>query len=350
MAKYRIALTAVALLATACGVVSGPQDGEAQTIRLVTHDSFYVSDGIIASFEEATGHTVELLQVGDVGTMVNQAVLSRDNPIADVMFGIDNTFLGRALDERLFLEYQSPGLDSVPDELELDFRVTPIDFGDVCLNYDIAGLAGRGIAPPSSLRDLTLDRYDDLLVVEHPGTSSPGLAFMIATIVEFGEDGAYSWLDYWSDLANNGVQVATGWEEAYYGSFSGGAGEGDRPLVVSYASSPPAEVIFADPPTDTAPTGVVEAGCFRQIEFAGILAGTEVEGAAQELIDFMLGLEFQEDIPLSMFVFPANENAALPSEFVDHTTIPSDPAQLPTVVIDANRSRWIEEWVEVMAG
>ena len=350
MRTFGTTVVAFALVAAACGGSGAGGDGGSQTVRLVTHDSFYVSDGIIAGFEEASGHTVELLQVGDAGTMVNQAVLTRDNPIADVMFGIDNTFLGRALDARLFVEYTSPLLAAVPEELQLDHRVTPIVFGDVCLNFDIPGLAERGIAPPASLRDLTDEQYRDLLVVEHPGTSSPGLAFMIATIVEFGEEGAYSWLDFWADLSDNGVLIAAGWEEAYYGSFSGASGAGDRPIVVSYASSPPAEVIFADPPITEAPTGVIEAGCFRQIEFAAILAGTEVEGAARELIDFMLSIEFQEDIPLNMFVFPANENAAVPPEFIEYTIVPSDPAQLPTAVIDANRSRWIEEWVEVVTG
>ena len=281
--------------------------------------------------------------------MVNQAVLTKDNPVADVMFGIDNTFLGRALDEDLFEEYVSPRLVDVPDSLKLDTRVTPIDFGDVCLNYDIAGLAERGVEPPSTLRDLTNPEYAGLLVVEHPGTSSPGLAFLLATIATFGEEGDYTWDSFWSDLVANDVLVTAGWEDAYYGSFSGGSGEGDRPIVVSYASSPPAEVIYADPPVTEAPTGVVTAGCFRQIEFAGILAGTPVPNAARQLVDFMLGLTFQEDIPLNMFVFPANENAELPDEFVRYTEIPDEPAVVAPEEIDANRSRWIEEWIEVVA-
>lgn len=345
MRTFGALLSGLALVAVACG---GGADEGPQTVRLVTHDSFLVSDGIIESFEEASGHTVEILRVGDAGTMVNQAVLTKDSPIADVMFGIDNTFLGRALDEGLFAEYRSPLLDTVPDELELDARVTPIDFGDVCLNYDRAGLADRGLAPPASLADLADPAYRGLLVVEHPGTSSPGLAFLMATVATFGEEGDYTWRDYWADLVENDVLVNAGWEEAYYGSFSGGAGEGDRPLVVSYASSPPAEVIFADPRPAEAPTAVVEDGCFRQIEFAAVLEGTPVPEAARQLIDFMLGIEFQEDIPLNMFVFPANADAALPPEFVEFTVVPEAPATLEPGVIDANRSRWIEEWIEVV--
>lgn len=342
-----IAAAALALVAAACAD-EAPQEEGPQTIRLVTHDSFSLSGETLAQFEEQTGHTVEHLEAGDAGAMVNQAVLTKDNPIGDVMFGVDNTFLGRALDEGLFEEYVSPYLADVPDALKLDARVTPIDFGDVCLNYDIAGLAERGLAPPAGLRDLTRPEYAGLLVVQHPGTSSPGLAFLLSTVAAFGEEGGYTWRDYWTDLAANDVLVAAGWEDAYYGSFSGGSGGGDRPIVVSYASSPPAEVIFADPPVDEAPTAVVLDGCFRQIEFAGILAGTPAPKAARQLIDFMLGLAFQEDIPLNMFVFPANEKAALPDEFVRYTKIPDNPAALAPEEIDANRSRWIEEWTEAV--
>ncbi|MDE0643761.1 MAG: thiamine ABC transporter substrate-binding protein [bacterium] len=336
------------LLIAGCGG-SGSEDTGPTTVRLVTHDSFEISDEILAAFEEETGHTVERLSAGDAGTMVNQAILTKDNPIADVMFGIDNTFLGRALEEDLFEEYRSPGLDNVPASLQLDPRVTPIDFGDVCLNYDVVGLSERDLPPPTTLRDLTKPEYSGLLVVEHPGTSSPGLAFLMSTVAIFGEEGDYPWQSFWSDLVANDVLVTAGWEDAYYGAFSGGAGEGDRPIVVSYASSPPAEVIYADPPVSEAPTRVIQDGCFRQIEFAGVMSGTPVPEAARDLIDFMLSIPFQEDIPLNMFVLPANQEAQLPDEFVNYTEVPASPVLMQPEIIDANRSRWIEEWIEIVA-
>ncbi|MDH3499587.1 MAG: thiamine ABC transporter substrate-binding protein [Acidimicrobiia bacterium] len=334
----------VFVVAAACSTdPNGPQ-----TIRLVTHDSFLISDGVLEAFETASGHRVERLTGGDAGTMVNQAVLTKGNPIGDVMFGVDTTFLGRALDEGLFEPYESSGLDAVPDALEVSDLVTPIDFGDVCLNYDIAGLAESGIAPPSQLADLTEPPYSGRLVVENPATSSPGLAFLLATVAAFGEEGAYTWQEFWTDLVGNDVIVTSGWEEAYYGEFSGGAGSGSIPIVVSYASSPPAEIIFADPRPAEAPTAVVTSGCFRQVEFAGILAGTEVAPAAGELIDFMLSLEFQEDIPLNMFVFPANQDAALPPEFIEFTQVPEQPLTLDPRVINENRDRWIDEWTQIV--
>ncbi len=341
-----VALTlGLLMLATACGrdAAEGPQ-----TIRLVTHDSFVVSEGIIEAFESETGHTVELLQAGDAGTMVNQAILTKDNPIGDVMFGVDTTFLGRALDEGLFEAYQPAALDTVPDQLEVSDRVTPIDFGDVCLNYDIDGLQEAGIPPPAELADLTDPVYAGRLVVQNPATSSPGLAFLLATVATFGEGGDYPWQSFWQDLVENDLVVTSGWEDAYYGEFSGGSGTGNIPIVVSYASSPPAEVIFADPRPEQAPTGVVTTSCFRQVEYAGILAGSPVAGAARELIDYMLSPAFQEDIPLNMFVFPANQQAALPPEFVEFVQLPEEAITLPPGEIDANRNRWIDEWTEIV--
>ncbi|HYI23563.1 MAG TPA: thiamine ABC transporter substrate-binding protein, partial [Candidatus Limnocylindrales bacterium] len=231
----------------------------------MTHDSFAVSDGILEAFEQEHGVEVEVLRGGDAGAVVNQAILTRDNPLADVLFGVDNTFLSRALEEDIFVPYEAEGLDSVPDELQLDpeHRVTPIDYGDVCLNYDRAALEGSN--PPDTLEDLSDSAFGGALVVENPATSSPGLAFMLATIVRFGEEGDDTWLDYWTGLRANHMLVTAGWEEAYYGSFSGGSGEGDRPIVVSYATSPVAEVVFADPQPAEAPTAVIDDSCFRQI-------------------------------------------------------------------------------------
>lgn len=336
-------------------VACGNDDGggsagerEPVTITLVTHDSFAVSDGLLDAFTEDTGIEVKLLQSGDAGTALNQAILTKDDPQGDVFFGVDNTFLTRALDEDLFVPYESAALDEVPEQYVLDpeHRVTPIDFGDVCINYDREFFTGAGAAPPVTLDDLTDPAYKDQLVVENPATSSPGLAFVFATISEFGEDG---WLDYWSALRANGVLVADDWEDAYYNRFSGSAsGTGDRPLVVSYASSPPAEVAFADPPIDEAPTGVMDQSCFRQIEFAGVLDGTEHEDEAGRLIDFMLSRTFQEDMPLNMFVFPVLPGAGLPEVFVENTTVPADPFEMEPEEIGDGRDRWIREWTSTV--
>jgi thiamine transport system substrate-binding protein len=320
------------------------------TLRLLTHDSFALSDGVLDAFTDETGIRVELLQGGDAGTVVNQAILTKGNPQADVLFGIDSTFLSRALDEDLFLPYEAAGLDEVEERLRLDpqHRVTPIDYGDVCLNFDRAWFEEAGIPAPSSLEELTDPAYRDLLVVENTATSSPGLAFLLATVEAFGDDG---WQAWWADLQANGVEVTGGWEEAYYGSFSGGSGsEGTRPLVVSYASSPAAEVIYADPPIEESPIGVIDASCYRQVEGAGILRGTDHEAEAGQLIDFLLSPEVQADVPLSMFVYPVRSGVELDPVFVEHAVSPEDVHELPPDQIGEHREEWIDEWTTIVLG
>jgi thiamine transport system substrate-binding protein len=224
-------------------------------------------------------------------------------------------------------------------------EATPVDFGDVCLNVDQRWFDERGIAPPAALADLTDPAYRELLVVPNPATSSPGLAFLLASVAEYGEDG---WQEWWGQLRDNGVEVVDGWTEAYTVRFSGSSGGGPKPIVVSYGSSPPAEVVFAEPPIDAPPTAVVEESCFRQVEFAGVLRGTERVDAARQLIDFLLSPAFQEDMPLNMFVYPANAQAALPDVFTEFAVVPDEPLTLDPATIAERREDWIDEWTSIV--
>lgn len=324
---------------------------EPRTLTLMSHGSFAVSEEILQAFEIEHNAIIELLPAGDAGAALNQAILARDNPLADVFFGVDNAFMGRALAADILEPYTSPLLAEIPDALELDssHHLLPVDYGDVCLNYDKAWFVDNELEPPQTLAELTDPAYSGLLVAQNPATSSPGLAFLLATIAQFGVEGDYSYLDYWADLRANNVLITNGWEDAYYGYFTA-ASRGERPLVVSYASSPPAEFIYADPPVAEAPTASIvgPGACFRQIEFVGILKGTPRRDLAEAFVDYMLSRPFQEDIPLNMFVFPANENASLPPEFIEWAQIPTEPAFFDPVQIDANRETWIEAWTAVV--
>jgi thiamine transport system substrate-binding protein len=323
-----------------------------QTLTVMTHDSFAASEDVIKAFEQANNVNITFLKSGDAGAALNKAILSKDAPFADVFYGVDNTFLSRALDAGIFEPYDSPALADVPAEFKLDpeNRALPVDYGDVCLNYDKAYFADNYLQPPHSLEDLTKPEYKSLLVVENPATSSTGLAFVLATVAHFGPD---KFLDYWKQLRDNDVKVVDGWETAYYTDFSGSSGHGPRPLVVSYASSPPAEIVFASgPKPKEAPTAsVVGSGaCFRQIEFVGILKGTDAarRALAEKWVDFMLSTQFQEDMPLQMFVFPVNPAAKLPDVFVKWAQVPTEPATLSPADIAANREKWIEAWTETV--
>ncbi len=319
------------------------------TLTVMTHDSFAVSEDVIAAFEQANNVEVVFLASGDTGEALNKAILSKNAPLADIFYGVDNTFLSRALEEGIFEAYESPLLAAIPDGFELDptHRALPVDFGDVCLNYDKAWFAERGLPVPQTLDDLLKPEYADLLVVENPATSSPGLAFLLATIAQYGDPG---YLDFWAALRDNGLTVVDGWSTAYYTNFSASSGRGPQPLVVSYASSPAAEFIFADPPVDEAPTASVlgPGACYRQIEFVGILNGTPHRALAEKFVDFMLNVTFQEDMPLQMFVYPVNSSAALPPEFVRWAQTAEQPASLDPALIAARRDEWIARWTETV--
>jgi thiamine transport system substrate-binding protein len=316
----------------------------------MTHDSFAVSEEVVKSFEDANNAKVSFLQSGDAGAVLNKAVLTKDAPLADVLFGVDNTFLSRALEADIFEPYQSFALSGIPDEFKLDDsnRALPVDYGDVCINYDKAYFTKKNLAVPQSLEDLIKPEYKGLLVMENPATSSTGLAFMLATIAHYGD----SFTDYWQSLKDNNVVVVDGWETAYYTNFSGSSGKGPQPMVVSYGSSPAAEVIFAEKPLDDAPTASILGTdtCFRQIEFVGILKGTQHRILAEKFVDFMLNKQFQEDMPLQMFVYPINPNAALPGEFLKYAQAPEQTAVLSPEEIAAHRDQWIQAWTDTVMG
>ena len=319
-------------------------------MTLVVYDSFPTEGthvDALERFSEETGIDVELLVAGDTGTMVAKAVLTAGNPEGDVMWGVDNTYLSRVVDEGVFDPYEADGLDNVDAELQAlvpGHEATPVDFGDVCVNYDIDWFADHGIEPPTDLAALTSPEYADLLVVQNPASSSPGLAFLMATVAEFGDDG---WVDYWERLVANGVEVVDGWTEAYYERFSG-AGDGPRPLVVSYGTSPPVEVIYADPPVEEASTAVVVDTCFRQIEFAGVLNGTDAPDEARRLVDLLISEEFQAQVALNLFVYPAHDSVELPAEFTDFSVVAEDPYSLDPATIDEHREDWIDTWTDVV--
>lgn len=320
-----------------------------RTLRVMTHDSFAMSEGVLAAFEAANNVKVQFLKSGDVGTALNKAILSKDNPLADVFYGVDNTFLSRALSEGIFEAYNSPLLASIPDEFKQDTenRALPVDYGDVCLNYDKTYFAKNNLPPPATLDDLLKPEYKSLLVVENPATSSPGLAFLLTTIGNYGDPG---YLDFWKKLVQNDVLVVDGWETAYNTEFSGAAGKGSRPIVVSYNSSPAFEVIYAQPPVEQPSTAAIVGPktCFRQIEFVGILKGNQNRDLAEKWVDFMLSRAFQEDMPLQMFVFPVNPQAKLADAFTKFLQQPQETAAVSPQDIAAKRETWLKAWTEAV--
>jgi len=343
MKRFFFLTILVSLVLAAC-VPKGPA-----MLTVMTHDSFAVSADVVTAFEQANNVKVTFLKSGDAGVALNKAILTKDAPLADVFYGVDNTFLSRALEAGIYEAYASPLLANIPAEFKLDpqNRALPVDYGDVCINYDRAYFTDHSLAVPQSLEKLTRPEYKGLLIVENPATSSPGLAFLLATVAHFGPDG---YLNYWKSLRDNGVVVVDGWETAYYTNFSASSGHGPQPMVVSYASSPAAEVFYAETPLTESPTSSILAAdtCFRQIEFVGILAGTQNRALAEKFVDFMLGVQFQEDMPLQILMFPVNPETRLPEAFVKYAPAAEQPAALSPDLIAANRDQWIADWTEVV--
>jgi thiamine transport system substrate-binding protein len=342
--KLTVGFVALALagVMAGCGGGSKPKD-----VVLITHDSFVVPKKVQATFERETGLRWRILQSGDAGEALTKALLTAGNPEGDVFFGVDNNLLSRALADDLFDPYTPPDLSSVDARYELDaqHRVVPVDHSEVCVVYDRDWFATHDLAPPRSLAALARRQYARLLVVENPQTSTPGLAFMLATIARFGPNNG--WATYWSELRAGGVLVTDGWEEAYNARFTG-SGHGRYPIVVSYSTDPAAAVYFAGKKLARSPVGVVRDSCFRQIELAGVLRGAHNVDGARKLVDFMLSARFQAGMPLTMFVLPTRKAVALPEVFRRFAPRIGRPLELSPTTIGANRDRWVKEWTRIV--
>ena len=311
---------------------------ESKTLTVITHDSFALADATIAAFKTSSGYDVQFVAPGDAGTVVNQLILTKDAPLGDVVFGIDNTFAGRALNAGVLAPYSASTLPADAAKLAADDKssLTPIDYGDVCLNADTAWFKAKSLAVPETLDDLLKPEYKGLLVVSNPASSSPGLAFLAATVGAKGE----GYLDYWTALKANGVKVVKGWTEAYTVEFSGSSGKGDRPLVLSYASSPAYE-----PATEA-----LTRTCFRQVEYAGVIAGAQNEVGARKFIDFLLTDEVQKQIPETMYMYPVNSAVGLPKDWQEHAAAVAAPIEVPVADIAAKRDEWIKAWTATVIG
>ena len=347
-----LVVAAVLLLASACSSSTNSasdvaQDSrEAKEVVLVTYDAFALPEEAAAEFTKQTGATIKVVATGDTGTMLTKALLSAGSPEGDVIFGIDNTLATRALEEDLLVPFQPEVIEGVPEKLRplgaAGDLLVPIDTGDVCINIDQEWFATNGIEPPTTMAQLTDPAYQDLLVVESPVTSSSGLAFLIGTVARSGEQG---WPKYWQQLKDNGVRVRPSWDDAYYSDYT--VSGGDRPLVLSYASSPPAEVVFSEGErTEPASTVMLES-CVAQIEYAGVLAGAPEPELAQQLLKFMLSPTWQQALPLTNYVFPVTA-VALPEVFERFAPRAAEPLSIAPEVIAAQREVWIEQWRETM--
>jgi thiamine transport system substrate-binding protein len=341
-------LLGVAVVLAACSLtteddgVDDAAQGECGEVVLVTHDSFDLPKKVVQDFEEESGCTLTHAPAGDGGELTSKLTVTQGDPVGDVAFGVDNTFAGAALDEGVFASYDAE-LPAGADRYRLpgddDHLLTPIDNASVCVNVDTAWFADEGIEPPTTLDDLTDPAYRDLFVTPAATTSTPGLAFLLATIGEYGDE----WTSYWDDLLANGAKIVKGWEDAYYVDFSFSGG--DRPIVLSYDTSP----AYTVKKGETTTAALLDT-CFRQVEYAGVLDGAANPDGAEQVVDFLLSPAVQEALPTSMYVFPVDADVALPPEWAEFADQPSAPIEVASDDIADHRREWLTEWTDIASG
>ncbi len=323
---------------------SSESGGAGGTVVLVTHESFNLPKPLVRQFAQDSGYDLEIRAAGDAGTLTTKLAVTADNPTGDVAFGVDNTFASRALDEEVFdiadvdlpdgaADFVVPGDDGE--------RLLPVDTGNVCVNVDTAWFAERDLEPPASLDDLTDPAYDGLFVTPSALSSSPGLAFLMTTVAAYGEE----WPDYWEDLLANDALVVEGWTDAYFTDFTGGSEDGTRPVVLSYDSSPAFTVPKGGGDSTTA---ALLDTCFRQVEYAGVLAGADNPDGGRALLEFLLSEDVQAALPDSMYVFPVRAGVALPPDWETYAEQPTDPYVLDPAEIADNRDDWLEQWRDLV--
>ena len=348
------ALTALVGMLTGCSLSSSTDQsgngagGKDKTVVVATHDSWAMSKSVLTEFTKKTGYRVKIEPNGDVGQLTNKLVLTKGSPIADMTYGIDNTFASRAVDQGILAPYTPKELApsarryalTAPNDAR---RLTPVDYGDVCINVDDVWFRRHHLAPPRTLGDLVAGRYRGLFVTPGASTSSPGLAFLLTTIAAYG----HGWQGYWHKLMANGTKITAGWSDAYEVDFTAGGGHGDRPIVLSYASSPP----FTIPKGKATPTtSSLLDTCFRQVEYAGVLAGASNPAGAKAFIDFMTQRSFQQALPDNMYVFPVVAGTPLPASWARFAKTAPHPFTVPPREIARNRDAWLREWGDITSG
>ena len=331
-------LAGVALALASTGTLA-----QGNELRVMAHNSFSLPKPLLAKFEADSGVKLTVIKGGDAGEMLNKLILTRAQPIADVVFGIDNTLVGKALAANI--------LDPVPGALGQPMAALPlapgvvaVDYGFVALNFDKAWFAKSGLALPRSLDDLAQPAYRNLVVLQNPATSSPGFAFMLATIGGLGEEAAFDW---WGRMRANGVKVAKGWSEAYYTEFSRNGGT--RPLVVSYASSPAAEVFYSKEKISESPTAslFLKGGVFRQVEGVALIKGGQQRESALRFITFLRSGAVQEALQTSMWMAAAEPSTSRP-EVLRHAPEPASFDAMASEAIAAKGADWVARWTSTV--
>ena len=318
---------------TASGKV---ENSESSNLVIYAYDSFVSEWGpgpvVIPLFEEEYGVKVNLISAGDSGQVLQKAILEKDNPKADILIGIDNNLLAKALEESIFSPYKPENISKVQKKLLFDpeYNVIPFDYGFFSIIYDSQKIKD----PPASLEDLLQPKYKKSLIMMDPRTSSPGLGFLLWTIAEYGDN----FTDYWTKLKESILTVTDGWDTGY-GLFT----SGEAPMVLSYTTSPAYHVEYEN--TTRYRAAVFPEGHYMQIEGLGIVKNAPNRKMAEKFVEFALSKEFQNAIPLTNWMYPASDEVNLPDSF-DYAPVPEKKLLLPSNEIRENVDKWLTQWTD----
>ena len=335
------------VLAAVCAATLFSVAANAKDLRVIVHSSFDLPKPLLAKFESEAGVKLKIVKGGDSGEMLNKLILTKKAPIADVVYGIDNAQAIKAKAADVLDAYDGSALSKEAQgdsKAEFAGMAVAVDYGFVTLNYDKATVAKRGIPLPKSLEELTQPAYKKWLVVENPATSGPGYAFLLATIAHMGEEKAFEW---WKSMRGNGMKVAKGWTEAYYTDFSRNGGA--YPIVVSYASSPAAEVFYSKEKLTDSPTAslFLPGAVFKQVEGVALIKGGKQRAEAEKFLEFMRSNDVQEAMQTTMWMFPM-QNTTKRADVMKYAPEPAKFDSMPAAVIAEKGAGWISRWTKTV--
>ena len=338
-------------------VVLEPGRASDGKLRILTYDIAAFSDEMLAEFTNQTGYEIEMIRTDDSGGILEQLLQTQQAQQADLAIGLDNTYLQTALNFCLLQAHEAnvSGISETALEPYSGPLALPFDRGDVCLNYDETRVDGTNLTVPTSLWNLTEPEWNGLTAFPSPVTSSPGRAFMSATIDYFenDEDNTTDAFDWWKAMADNGAIFTSGWTEAYEIHYSGGYGEwveghlGDAAMTVSYCHSPGVEAFYGGNWTKSTSLTLPRSS-FHQVEYAGVInGGTEID-AANAFIAYLLSEDVNRNMPQNNLMQSVLVNATWPETdgYAYHTDAPTLNAEISNERIADEMEAWLSDWKE----
>lgn len=309
-----------------------------RVLTIYTYDSFVADWGLgpvwQEQFEAQCDCTIEWVAPGDGVALLSRLRFEGDTTDADLVLG---------LDQSLIVEAEATGLIA-PHETDLSALELPVawqndsfvpfDFGYFAVMYDTETIEN----PPTSLAELIAGDADQPLVIQDPRTSTPGLGMVLWMKAVYGDEAA----EKWAQLSDRILTVTPGWSEAY-GLFT----EGETPMVLSYTTSAAYHMVVEE--EERYQALAFDEGHYMQIEVGAAIAGSPEIDLAREFLAFMISEQAQGVMPVNQWMLPVRALVEpLPAPF-ERLVEPSQALLIDADTIAAQRSSWVDEWLDAMS-